>query len=148
MISIGHGKSTRLPGFIQNCTLIKRLQGKYVMTEIFLEWRKDPTSLGWYELLKINPQGLTGYGVYVIWHSGSNPRAVYIGQGAFFERLSVHQKDERILRCEAEGTLLTTWATLEMQFRDGVERYLIDTYKPLVNERIPNVTPIQVNLLV
>lgn len=117
------------------------------MTEVFVDWRKDPTSSGWYELVKIDPQGLTGFGVYIIWHSGSDARAVYIGQGAFFERLAAHQKDERILSYGAKGNLLTTWGSVEVQFRDGVERYLIDTYKPLLNERGPDVTPVPVNLL-
>ena len=117
------------------------------MNELFVNWQKNYSDSTWYRLLEINPIEIAGAGVYLIWHAGHNPRMVYIGHCVIYQRLMKHQQDSRILEYGSKGTLLTTWGTLDIQFREGVERYVINTYRPLVNERMPNVQPISVNLL-
>lgn len=118
------------------------------MTELLVKWQKDEITLNWHEFLFCDLQDIKGAGVYLIWHTGANPRVVYIGQGEISERLAEHRGDSRILRYTRYGTLLTSGAILEERYRKGVERFLIDSYTPLVNVRDPTESPISVNLLV
>ena len=85
-------------------------------------------------------------GVYIIWHGGTKPRVVYVGQAKKFrDRLSDHRDDGRIQRYAPYG-LYVTWAVVQATSRDGVENYLARTYEPLVGERRPTAAPIKVNL--
>ena len=84
-------------------------------------------------------------GVYVIWHGGGSPATVYVGQGQIAARLQDHRDDGRILAYGHLG-LSVTWAEVEIVYRDGVERYLIDALNPKVGARSPDVAPIAVNL--
>lgn len=88
----------------------------------------------------------TPSGVYVIWHGGSTPWTVRVGQGNIADRLSAHRGDRLILTHATKGGLWVTWAALQAQYLDGVERFLADQLQPLVGERHPNVAPISVNL--
>lgn len=122
--------------------------GFSVMADLFVKWQKNVFNSSWFRLIEIDPLNIAVSGVYLIWYSGVNPRVVYIGQGDISGRLSSHQNESRILKYASEGTLLTTWGSVDDSLKRGVERFLIDTYKPLVNVRVPNVRPISVNLLV
>lgn len=85
-------------------------------------------------------------GVYLIWYGGTNPRAVYVGQGNIRERLSAHRQNEIIQEYKNFGTLLVTWAEVPADLCDGVEVFLVNAYNPLVGERFPDAYPITVNL--
>lgn len=85
-------------------------------------------------------------GVYIIWCEGKKDRVVYVGQGDVRERLTAHKQDDKLLACRKYGRLLVTWATVPVLKRDGVERFLVETYKPIIGTRIPAVWPIKVNL--
>ncbi len=82
-------------------------------------------------------------GVYIIWHGGTKPWAVYIGQGDIKERIAAHRKDLGIQKYEHMG-LYVTWATVQEDFRDGVEAYLADIWTPKVGNH-PQVPRIEVN---
>jgi hypothetical protein len=84
-------------------------------------------------------------GVYVIWHGGQNPRTVRVGQGVIRDRLTAHREDREIQAYAGQG-LFVTWARVNAGSRDGVEAYLANQLNPLVGERFPDVTPVQVNL--
>jgi len=43
------------------------------------------------------------------------------------------------------GTLRVTWAAVQSDQMEGVERYLVEHWKPLVEDRPPKVVPIAVN---
>ena len=87
-----------------------------------------------------------GLGVYVIWHSRSGG-VIYVGQGRIAERLSDHRQDWRILSHRGEGVLLVTWAGIDKESeRLGVERYLINLWKPEVSQIGADVMPIPVEL--
>jgi len=43
------------------------------------------------------------------------------------------------------GTLRVTWAVVQSDQMEGVERYLVEHWKPLVEDRPPKVVPIAVN---
>jgi hypothetical protein len=85
-------------------------------------------------------------GVYIIWHEGNPSRVVRVGQGKIKDRLDAHRKDDEILAYTEKGTLRVTWAKIPSSQRDGIERYLGDTLKPLVGPTFPDVDPISVNL--
>ena len=118
------------------------------MADLYVNWQKNPVDGSWFKLRRLDYESLMGSGIYLIWYSGIDPRVVYVGQGLFSNRLSEHLHSLAITRYEAKGHLFTTWAEVDKRLRDGVERYLIDTYDPLENIRKPNAPPIGVNLLV
>lgn len=118
------------------------------MTELFVNWQKNYTSSTWYKLLEITTSDIVGDGVYLIWFGGITTRVIYVGQGVISHRLTEHLQDTKILRHKSKGTLYTTWGIVAKQYRDGVERFLIDTYQPLENKRMPSSPPKSVNLLV
>ena len=97
----------------------------------------------WCQLDKLNFQTVSGSGVYIIW-SGTN--TIYVGQGIIDDRLAAHLDDPRIKPYNTPYKLMATWAIVPANQRDGIERYLADTLKPLVGSSHPNATPIPVNL--
>ena len=82
-------------------------------------------------------------GVYIIWHGGSNPKTVYVGQGNIRERLTQHRSNAQIQLYSGLG-LFVTWASVSSLHRDGVERFLADNLHPLVGHVYPTAMPIQV----
>jgi hypothetical protein len=85
-------------------------------------------------------------GIYIIWHEGKPGKVVRVGQGKIKNRLSAHRNDREIVAYNKKGTLRVTWAAVSSQKdRDGAERYLAETWKPLVGEAFPDVDSIAVN---
>lgn len=84
-------------------------------------------------------------GVYIIWHGGNNASTVKVGQGHIKDRIAQH-RDDPAIQSYSNIRLYITWASVEPQHRDGVERYLANRLRPLVGDRHPNVQPITVNL--
>lgn len=84
-------------------------------------------------------------GVYIIWHGGSNPRTVRVGQGVIRNRLTSHRDDHQVQHY-AYLTLYVTWTSIPDAYLNGAEAYLAQTLRPLVGELFPNVPPITVNL--
>lgn len=84
-------------------------------------------------------------GVYIIWHGGDKPATVRVGQGFIRNRLVQHRKETEILAYKRYN-LYVTWAKVDKRLRDGVERYLGYTLNPKVGSRLPDVSPIEVNL--
>ena len=111
-----------------------------------LNWTKCEGQV-WCSLLTLNLAHLhfnNLEGVYVIWHGGSNPRTVYVGQGNIRDRLTFHRNDPHILQYAAHG-LFVTWARVDVQYRPGIERYLADSLHPLQGVQHPRVAPVYVN---
>lgn len=84
-------------------------------------------------------------GVYVIWHGGTNPKTVYVGQGSIRDRLTSHRKEPTILQYSSLG-LFVTWAKVDFQYRSGIEKYLADILMPLQGVRHPQGGAVPVNL--
>ena len=110
-----------------------------------LSWIKC-TGGQWCPLVNVNLTDVTAGGVYIIWHTGNPARTVYVGKGDIAERLQAHRGDQAILKHAQNGSLLATWATVAVEHRSGVERYLADLLSPLEGPRHPAVPPIAVNL--
>ena len=95
-----------------------------------------------------------GTGVYLV-RQTAGP-TVILGQGVIGDRLSVLQRDARVLSYDSPGTpLQATWAIIQgltqtkMLYAtqlDGIERYLAETLKPLIERSYPDVAPIPVPL--
>ena len=112
-----------------------------------LQWNKCTKNV-WCPLLRLNlsHQHFTNLsGVYVIWHSGSNPATVYVGSGNVAERLAAHRANPEITQHSSDG-LFVTWARVSAKDQPAVERYLADTLKPLEGSKYPDVAPMPVNL--
>jgi len=112
-----------------------------------LKWEKCQGNT-WCDFLRLNLNhphfdGLEG--VYIIWHGGSQPRVVYVGQGLIADRLREHRNDPAILQYREFG-LFVTWARADAFSRPGVESFLAAQFQPLVGERHPNVPQIAANL--
>lgn len=84
-------------------------------------------------------------GAYIIWHAGNPGRVVRVGQGDIAARIAAHRNDPKITQHAKNGTLYVTWASVSAQNLDGVERYLADTWSPLVGDAFPDSAPIAVN---
>ncbi len=115
-------------------------------TQLSVSWGKC-TGGTWCPLETVNlaHDTFAAGGVYLIWHGGTKPRVVYVGQAAVLrDRLAAHRSDERVLAYASAG-LYVTWTILGAAQRDGVEVYLADRYAPLVGDRHPDVTPTAVN---
>ena len=118
-----------------------------LIQEISVYWNKCQSNV-WCQLNSVNlaHQHFDNMeGVYIIWHGGNNPKTVRVGQGVIRDRLQAHRLDNEVQQYSAY-TLFVTWAQVSANQRDGVERYLAEALNPLVGERFPDVTPIQVNL--
>lgn len=86
-------------------------------------------------------------GVYIIWHWGDNPAVVRVWQWIIKDRLSEHRKNPEIMMYDTtHGWCHVTWASVNVLYRDWIEKYLADTLNPLVWERFPDRTSIVVNL--
>jgi len=110
-----------------------------------LTWNKCVGNV-WCPLETINLDGLGDVaGVYLIWHGGTNPRWVRVGQGKIRERLAEHRANPQILAFR-QHKLYVTWAVVPEVQRDGVEAFLAAYCAPLVGERFPDRQPITVNL--
>lgn len=83
-------------------------------------------------------------GVYIIWHGGPNAWVVRVGQGIIRDRLKAHRQELEILKYRKLG-LYVTWAAVLPSYRDGIERYLGEIWKPKVGTRFPEAPSIQVN---
>ncbi len=84
-------------------------------------------------------------GVYIIWHAGSNPANVRVGQGVIRDRLAAHRNDKDV-QAFADLTLYVTWASVSSAQLDGVEAFVANKMDPKVGERFPDRKPIEVNL--
>jgi len=80
-------------------------------------------------------------GVYIIWQ-GNGP-VIRVGQGNIKDRLYHHRNDPKITQHQS---LYVTWAPVQSLYRDGVERYLANTLRPIVGDVFPNAIPKPVSL--
>ncbi len=94
-----------------------------------------------FERLTLNSNGFEGKkGVYIIW---SGKTVIRVGSGLIKDRISVHKDNLEINKYK---DLKVTWAKVNATQMEGVEKYLSDVLDPLVGERFPKRTPIEVNL--
>lgn len=83
-------------------------------------------------------------GVYMIWHGAPMPSVVRVGQGVIRDRIASHKKDPQILKY-SDKNLYVTWAKVNEEKRDGIERFLAENWTPLVGNKFPEAEKIEVN---
>ena len=77
---------------------------------MFLNWMKCQVDV-WCKLNHVNldHEHFNGKnGVYIIWHGGTDPKVVYVGQGNIRDRLKNHRSDRRIQQYK-DLDLYVTW---------------------------------------
>lgn len=100
----------------------------------------------WCRLDTVNLSQIDMKGVYIIWHGGTNPKVVRVGQGDIRDRLTQHKSDDSMLYYKRFGVLMVTWAEVPKRYRDGIEVYLENMCNPLSRQRtLPIADPIRVN---
>ncbi len=112
-----------------------------------LNWNRCQPN-DWCNLMTLNldhPHFQGMQGVYVIWHGGSAPHTVRVGQGIIADRLRAHRDDPAILKYSYLG-LFATWAAVGQSDRDGIEHYLAEALTPLAGDRFPAAPQLSVNL--
>jgi hypothetical protein len=109
-----------------------------------LNWIKLQSG-GWCPLGTVDLSGVKSSGVYIIWHAGNPGRVVRLGQGDIAKRITAHRNDPKVTAYSKYGQLYVTWAAVPASQADAVERYLADTWNPLVGDAFPNVRPLAVN---
>jgi hypothetical protein len=113
---------------------------------ISVAWMKCGSDGHWCDLELLDLKSVSATtGVYVIWHEGNPARVVRIGQGDIASRLGAHRKDLAILAYKKYGRLRVTWASVPAHQIDGVERYLANTWPPLIGDAFPVAAPLAVN---
>jgi hypothetical protein len=112
---------------------------------ITVKWFKCGKDSHYCDFENLNLEGVTETGVYIIWHTGNPSRVVRIGQGAVADRIAAHRKDPKVLVYKKSGSLRVTWAAVPARQIDGVERYLANSWPPLVGDAFPDVAPLAVN---
>jgi hypothetical protein len=110
-----------------------------------VHWVKCADGNSWCKLEDVDLSGVRSTGVYIIWHGGNPGHVVYVGQGDIAARVGSHKSNRAILAYASKGTLFVTWASVSANQMDGVERYLADTWSPLVGDAHPDCYPVAVN---
>ena len=110
---------------------------------ISIAWTKCGAS--WCPLQTVDLSKVDSTGVYIIWREGNPARVVRIGKGDIAARLGAHRRDPAVLAYNGYGTLRVTWAVVPAHQLDGVERYLANTWPPLIGDAFPAVAPLAVN---
>jgi len=100
---------------------------------------------GWCPLDAVKLAGLHTIGVFLIWYAGNPGRVVCVGQGDISDQLAAARRDDAIQGFKGRGKLLVTWAKVSALRIDGIERFLAETWSPLVARPRSDVAAIEVN---
>ena len=87
-------------------------------------------------------------GIYIIWYIDTfgSPITVYVGQGNIKQRLRQHRLNSAIRIHNFKG-LYVSWVPIAFQYqRNGIEKYLGETLRPLVGSDYPIAIRRNVNL--
>ena len=106
----------------------------------WVKYRKQ----GWCRLNNLNLEKVTANGVFIIWKPKSKNNVIRIGQGNIARRIQALRNDPKITRFGSD--LLVTWASIQLKYRDGAERYLYEQYSPVTSERMNCTGLVYVNL--
>lgn len=77
---------------------------------------------------------------YIVW---SGETVIRLGSGLIKDRIAAHREDFKISKYT---DMKVTWAKVNANRIQGVEKYLADILNPVVGDRFPDRIPIEVNL--
>lgn len=117
-----------------------------------VDWGRNPRGQ-FYKFLTFDPEkaGLKGVGgVYVLWHSGVQPRWVYVGHSIDIAAdLDALADNDEVMEYNSRGGLFVTWAPIKPEYRQGVLRFLTESMEPLIeNPKAARITEEPVPVLV
>ncbi|MDW6026063.1 hypothetical protein SAZ10_30320 [Mesorhizobium sp. BAC0120] len=114
-----------------------------------LNWISRDTTGQLLRLYDVNLSTIDVHGVYVIYRSGTvstSPTAIRVGQGDVADRLQEHRGNSTIKAHAKIGNVYVAFASVAPLLIDGVERFLVDRYRPLIGDVIPKVLPVPASL--
>jgi len=118
-------------------------------------WIKNTQNNEWFDFLRLNLDApyFSGNrkGVFMIWYvSPGKSRVIKIGSGILADQLKNIRTNPQVLDFTKNGPLKVSWVTINGILKEeellGVERYLYDTYSPLIGEKSLGDS-IKINLL-
>lgn len=127
---------------------------KLIMKQV--KWVKNSQNNEWFDFLRLNLDAAyfnNKVGVYVIWYtSPSSAKVIRVGSGNISERLKDHRMNQEIVKYSSLGSLKVSWVVADsnpllISEIQGVELFLSNKYHPLVNDRFPNASEVQINLI-
>ena len=113
-------------------------------TTVIVTWMRREDGK-WCALEEFARSTIADVGVYIVWYAGDPGRVVCVGQGPIAAELARVRADDEVMRFVARGPLLVTWAPVSAQRLDGIERYVVNAWPPLLDRPRPDVPPIEVN---
>ena len=111
--------------------------------KLSVKWAKYRKQ-GWCKLNTLNLELVRSNGIFIIWKPQDRNNVIRIGQGHIASELQKLRNNASVAKFGND--LLVTWASIQQQYRDGVERYLYEQYSPVSVERVHNARLIYVNL--
>lgn len=112
-----------------------------IVTSLQLSWIKATTT-SWFPLEQVELPEEDIEGIYIIWYEG---KVIKIGQGFIRSRIMAQRYNREILSYSYYG-LYVTWAQVNQEHLEGVERYLATRLDPITWSPLPDTRPIIVNL--
>jgi hypothetical protein len=106
------------------------------VTREALTWVKHSRNY-WHKLIDLEPDDISTYGVYIIWHGGFPSRVVHVGHGDICTELKACRRNRRIRAYERDGPLFVTWATTGYSDAASIRLYLANRLLPLIDEAAP-----------
>ena len=111
--------------------------------KLSVKWAKYKKQ-GWCKLNSLNLEQVGASGNYIIWKPQNKNNVIRIGHGNIANELQTLRNNSLIARCGED--LLVTWASVQEQYRDGVERYLYEQYSPISVDKVANARLVYVNM--
>lgn len=119
-------------------------------------WVKNTQNNDWFDFLRLNfdsPYFVGKNGVYVIWYTSPGlAKVVRVGSGVIVDRLKEHRLNPEVTKYSTFGQLKVSWVVadninfLESEM-EGAERYLARVYAPLIGDRFPDVSEVEISLI-
>ena len=111
--------------------------------KLSVKWAKYKKQ-GWCKLNTLNMEQVKASGNYIIWEPRNKNNVIRVGHGHIANELQALRNNS--LMAKFSDDLLVTWASVQEQYRDGVERYLYEQYSPISVDRVANARLVYVNM--
>ena len=94
--------------------------------------------------LNMERSGISGGGIFVLWHSGAKPRWVMVGASAnLASDIGKLLHDEELLEYNVHGGLFISWAPVLPGYHAGVIKFLRESMKPLIDRNPPSPADVE-----
>ena len=111
--------------------------------KLSVKWAKYKKQ-GWCKLNTLNLDQVRASGNFIIWKPQNKNNVIRIGHGHIADELQALRNNS--LMAKFGDDLFVTWAPVQEQYRDGLERYLYEQYSPVSVDRVANARLVYVNM--